>query len=198
MVSPNTRARLLQEAHDHQEREGNAAAEIAEKREKMKAFEEQVQEQDAILRQLDVKDAAVLRELSYLDSEERRLRAPLPIGSERQGGGALQHERERQLRAIAKRRAELLQSREAAQEERRTAQAAREEAQGELNVLSGSMYAPEREVLESQREIQRIFNELAPPPPLAPAASTIDPQDDVNGTVSKEPDEERDNEDDRQ
>ena len=59
MVSPNTRARLLQEARDHQEREGDAAAEIAEKRAKMKGFEEQVQKQAAILRQLDVREATI-------------------------------------------------------------------------------------------------------------------------------------------
>ena len=63
MVSPNTRARLLQEARDHQEREGDAAAEIAEKREKMKGFEEQVQEQAAILRRLDLQEATVEREV---------------------------------------------------------------------------------------------------------------------------------------
>lgn len=59
MVSPNTRARLLQEARDHQEREGDAAAEIAEKREKMQGFEEQVQKQVALLRQLDTQDASI-------------------------------------------------------------------------------------------------------------------------------------------
>ena len=63
MVSPNTRARLLQEARDHQEREGDAAAEIAEKRERMKIFEEQVQKQAAILRQLDVNEATVTHEV---------------------------------------------------------------------------------------------------------------------------------------
>ena len=63
MVSPNTRARLLQEARDHQEREGDAAAEIAEKREKMKRFEEQVQKQAAILSQLDAQDATISHEV---------------------------------------------------------------------------------------------------------------------------------------
>ena len=63
MVSPNTRARLLQEARDHQEREGNAAAEIAEKRKKMKGFEEQVQKHAAHLRQLDRQDATLATEV---------------------------------------------------------------------------------------------------------------------------------------
>ena len=87
-----------------------------------------------------------------------------------------------------------------------------EEARGELYVLSGSIYAPEREVgcswhflasllwrlisfqvVESQREIERIFNEIAPPPP-PPAGSTTDPQDDTNGTVTNGPGEEGNNE----
>ena len=62
-MNPNTRARLLQEARDHQEREGDAAAEIAEKREKMKGFEEQIQKQAAIISQMDARDAPIAHEV---------------------------------------------------------------------------------------------------------------------------------------
>ena len=51
MVGPTERAHKLKEARDAQEKESNAAHELVELKEKMKLFEEQIQKENATIKE---------------------------------------------------------------------------------------------------------------------------------------------------
>lgn len=63
MVGPNERAHKLKEARDAQEKESNAAHELVELKEKMERIEEQIQKENATMRETQNQAETFTREV---------------------------------------------------------------------------------------------------------------------------------------